>query len=106
LKSWMITLAVLDVLATLSLLGIAKRMNTTRVSSPGLTFGLLFIFLGGVTFGGMNEAGQLLMGGFSMNEATKLEVRTAIQELTRWRDFIWTTQVMIGASLLSRWVLD
>ncbi len=74
MKSWMITLAVLDVLATLSLLGIAKRMNTTRVSSPGLTFGLLFIFLGAVTFGGMNEAGQFLMSGFSMNAATKAEV--------------------------------
>ncbi len=106
MQSWMITLAVLDLLATLSLLAMCKRMNGTRVASPGLTFGLLFILLGAVTFGGMNEAGQFLMGGFSMNEATKLEVKTAIQELTRWRDFIWTTQVMIGTALIARWVMD
>jgi hypothetical protein len=33
-------------------------------------------------------------------------VKTAIQELTRWRDFIWTTQVMIGTALIARWVMD
>ncbi len=106
MKTWMWTIVVFDLLWTLGLLGLAKRMNSTRVASATLTFGLLFILLGGITFGAMTEVGNYFMSSLDMNAATKAEVGRAIEELGRWRDFIWHTQVIIGASLIVRWVAD
>jgi hypothetical protein len=106
MKTWMWTIVVFDLLWTLGLLGLAKRMHSTRVASATLTFGLLFILLGAVTFGAMTEAGNFLMGGLEMNAATKAEVARAIDELGRWRDFIWHTQVIIGAALIAHWVAE
>jgi predicted membrane channel-forming protein YqfA (hemolysin III family) len=100
------TIVVVDILWTLALLGLAKRMQGTRVASATLLFGLLFLVFGAITFGGMTEAGAYLMSGIELNAATKAEITRAIETLTGWRDFIWHTQVIIGAVLIVHWVTE
>ncbi len=106
MDSWLITLVVADAVFTLALLGLAKRMHSTRVASASFTFGVLFIILGAVTYGAMAHAGDFLATSLNLNTATKAEVTNALASLSAWRDFIWHTQVIIGAALIAHWVTE
>ncbi len=106
MKTWMIILTAGDVLWSIAMLTVAKRMYATRVASAALIFGMIFIGLGAITFGAMTEAGNYLIGSLTTSVETRAEITRAIEELYRWRDFIWTTQVMIGAALVAHWVVE
>jgi hypothetical protein len=67
---------------------------------------LLFVLLGGITFGAMTDVGAMLTDGLASDAATKVEITRAIDGLARWRDFIWHTQVIIGAALIAHWVAE
>lgn len=54
----------------------------------------------------MTDVGAMLTDGLASDAATKVEITRAIDGLARWRDFIWHTQVIIGAALIAHWVAE